>query len=92
MSHSVEEVKKHVRTYVAVFAALAVLTIVTVSVSYLHLPTHKAIAIALFVASIKGTLVAAFFMHLISEKKVILSILGLTALFLVVLLIIPSIR
>ncbi len=92
MSHSAEEVQKHVRTYIAVFAALAVLTIVTVYISYLHLPTPKAIAVALFVASVKGTLVAAFFMHLISEKKVITSILLLTAFFLVVLLIIPSIR
>ncbi len=92
MSHSVEEVKKHVRVYIVVFAALAALTIITVAVSYLHLPTPKAVAVALFVASIKGTLVAAYFMHLVSEKKIITSILILTAFFLVTLLVLPSIR
>ena len=30
-----------------------------------------AIAVALFVATIKGSLVAGYFMHLISEKKLI---------------------
>ena len=92
MSHSAEEVKKHVRTYVAVFAALAVLTVVTVAVSYLHLPTAQAVTVALFVACIKGALVAAFFMHLISEKKLVTSILILTAFFLVTLLILPQIQ
>lgn len=90
MGHSPEEVKKHVRIYIAVFAALAVLTVVTVAISYLHLPFPAAVALGLFVASVKGTLVAAFFMHLLSEKKIILYILGLTVFFFVVLLLIPS--
>ena len=92
MSHTAEEIKKHVRVYIAVFAALAVLTIVTVAVSYLHLPTPKAIAVALTVAAVKGALVAAYFMHLVSERKIIFSILLLTAFFLAVLLWLPSLR
>ena len=84
-----EEIKKHVRVYVLVFAALAVLTVVTVVLSYLHLPIKQAIAVALAIASVKGSLVALFFMHLISEKQVILAILVVAALFMAVLLSIP---
>ncbi len=92
MSHTVEEIKKHTRVYVAVFAALAALTVITVAISYLHLPTHKAVTIALIVAGVKGSLVMAYFMHLTSEKRIIFSILLLTAFFLIVILILPSLR
>lgn len=68
---SPEAVKKHVQIYIRVFAALAALTVVTVGVSYLHLPVVWAVVVALIIASIKSSLVAAFFMHLISEKRII---------------------
>lgn len=76
---SVQEVKKHVRGYLVVFFALLCLTVVTVGLSYLHMSTGMAITAALIVATIKASLVALFFMHLISEKQVIYAILGLTA-------------
>ncbi len=82
-------VKQHVRVYVMVFAALAVLTIVTVAISYLHLPTSYAIGIALVVATVKASLVALYFMHLISEEKVILWLLLLCAAFFVALMALP---
>jgi cytochrome c oxidase subunit 4 len=88
-SHSPEEIRKHVRIYITVFAALAVLTVATVGASYLNLPIAAAVVLALFIASIKGTLVAGFFMHLISEKKAIYWILMLTAAFFVVLMSVP---
>lgn len=75
------DIKKHVRVYIMVFAALAVLTVVTVAVAYLHLSFVPALIIALFIASVKGGLVAAYFMHLVSEKKVILWILIVTVVF-----------
>ncbi len=59
------------KTYLAVFGALAVLTGVTVGVSYLHLARPKAIGAALLIAAIKVSLIAAFFMHLKFEKKII---------------------
>lgn len=74
----VEEIRKHVRVYIAVFAALAVLTVVTVAVGYMRLPTAPALIAALLIATIKGSLVAGYFMHLISEKKVIFSIVLLS--------------
>lgn len=88
-THSPEEIRKHVRIYITIFAALAVLTVATVGASYLRLPTTQAVVLALFIASIKGTLVGAYFMHLISEKKAIHWILLLTAAFFVVLLSLP---
>lgn len=87
--HSAEEIKKETRVYILVFVALAALTLVTVGVSYLHLSMGAAIALALFIATIKGSLVAAFFMHLISERKLIYAVLILTAVFFVALLFVP---
>ena len=84
------DIDRHVRIYLIVFVALMVLTLVTVAVSYLHLRPAMAVAVALFVATIKGTLVACYFMHLISEKKLILAVLVLTAAFFVVLLALPT--
>lgn len=88
-AHSPEAIRKHIKTYIAVFIALGVLTVVTVAVSYLHLPLWKAVAVALFVASVKGGLVAAYFMHLISEQKIVTYLLYLTLFFFVFLLIVP---
>ena len=80
------DIDKHVRIYITVFVALMVLTIVTVAISYLHLPVHTAVAIALLVATIKGSLVACYFMHLISEKKLIYAVLLITVFKFIVLL------
>lgn len=83
---SAEDIKKHVRVYITVFVALLALTFITVGISYLHLPTHWAILFALLVATTKGTLVACYFMHLISERKLIYMILLLCAFFFAVLM------
>ena len=81
-SHSSEEIKKHVRTYLVVFGSLAVLTIVTVAVGYMELPILPALTVALAIATLKSGLVAAHFMHLITEQKMILHLLILTFVFL----------
>ncbi len=83
-------IRRQTKIYVAVFGALMMLTLITVTVSYLHLSTPLTIAVALLIATIKGSLVAAYFMHLISERKAIYSILILTVLFFIVLMIVPS--
>ena len=88
--HSPEAVKKEVRIYLAVFAALAVLTVVTVGASYLHLALKAAIVLALIIASVKGALVAFFFMHLRAEKKIVWLVLVFAVLFFFVLLLYPS--
>jgi cytochrome c oxidase subunit IV len=89
--HSHADLDRHLRAAYVVFGTLLVLTGVTVGVSYLHLPTHQAIALALVIALIKGSLVAAWFMHLVSERHLILAVLGLTAGLFLVLLLLPVI-
>jgi cytochrome c oxidase subunit 4 len=88
--HAVD-IDRHVRVYITVFVALMVLTIVTVAISRLHLSVPIAVAVALFVAIIKGSLVAGYFMHLVSEKKLIYAVLALTAAFFVALMVLPII-
>ena len=85
------DIDKHVKIYIAVFVALMALTLITVAVSYLDLPPSMAIAVALFVATIKGALVACYFMHLISEKKLIYAVLLITAVKFIALLALPVI-
>jgi cytochrome c oxidase subunit 4 len=80
------DIDRHVRVYITVFVALMALTIITVAVSRLHLPVPIAVTVALLVAIIKGSLVACYFMHLISEKKLIYAVLVLTAVFFAALL------
>ena len=85
------DIDKTVRVYITVFVALMALTIITVAISRVHLPVPIAVTVALIVAIIKGSLVACYFMHLISEKKLIYAVLALTAAFFVVLLVVPVI-
>jgi cytochrome c oxidase subunit 4 len=83
-SHNPEEFQHHVKRYLFVFYALIVGTIVTVWVSRWHIESVAlTIAIALLIACIKGFLVAGYFMHLISEKKMIYGILLATGFFFV---------
>ena len=87
--HTAADIDRHVRVYITVFVALMALTLITVAISYLHLPLPIAITVALLVATVKGSLVACYFMHLISEKKLIYAVLALTAVFFVALLVLP---
>jgi len=86
----VEAIRKQTRIYIAVFIALAVGTILTVAVAQFQLPVALAILVALVIASFKGSLVAAFFMHLSHERKVIYWVLLLTVVFFLALMFIPS--
>lgn len=87
--HTADEIKKSVRTYLVVFAALAALTVLTVAVSYLELSAFMTVAVALLIASVKGSLVAMFFMHLIDERKAIYWILAMTVVFFIALMLLP---
>lgn len=71
----------HVRGYLIVGAALLIGTVLTVWASYIDLGHHWNIALALVIATAKASLVALFFMHLISEKTLIYLVLGFTAFF-----------
>ena len=83
----------HIANYRKVFIFLLIGTALTVWASYIEFNVQNSIAGAIFVgltiAFIKGYLVAANFMHLNSEKKMIYWILLLTIFFLALLLFIP---
>ena len=83
------DIDGHIRVYITVFVSLMVLTLVTVAVSRFHLPVPIAVTVALLVATVKGSLVACYFMHLISEKKLIVAVLALTIVFFVALVALP---
>lgn len=57
------------KLYAAVLGALLVLTVVTVGASYLDFGSGN-IVVAVFIATIKASLVALFFMHLKDDKPV----------------------
>jgi cytochrome c oxidase subunit 4 len=87
--HTAEEIKGEIRRYWLVGFALFLLTLVTVGVSYLHLSIGLAVFVALLIACLKGGLVAAVFMHLISERQAIYSLLLLTVLFFAIVMLGP---
>jgi len=83
---SPEAIKRETRRYLMVFFALACLTAITVGIAYQHFEPPIAIAAALIVASIKAFLVAGYFMHLLSERKLIYAVLAITVFFFAMLL------
>ncbi|MEP6809019.1 MAG: cytochrome C oxidase subunit IV family protein [Chthoniobacterales bacterium] len=76
------DVAHHVRKYLYVGLALICLTGLTVFLSYVDFGSHKAnMVVGMIVATIKVSMVAAIFMHLSAEKKLIYRILLFTAFF-----------
>jgi len=89
--HDHGHMQEHIRVYLTVFGALAVLTVFTVLASYLNVSETEAIFLALTIATIKASLVAGYFMHLIDEKQTIIWILILTFIFFLVCMFLPMI-
>lgn len=83
------DVKKSIRKYLMIGAALYVGTVITVAVNQVHLAVPLAITVALIVATIKASLVASVFMHLNHEKRWIYGALLLTVAGFIVLLAVP---
>ena len=83
------EVKKSVRSYITVFVALMAFTLITVAAASFHFAVPIAITIALIIAAMKGSMVAAVFMHLSHEKQAIYGALLLTLIFFIVLMFVP---
>ena len=100
-SHASHDVRKDLKRYIAVFVLLLVGTILTVAAWKwggdvlakvgINPTLTVTIVIALFIALIKAFLVAGYFMHLISEKKLIYAVLAITAIKFVALLALPAI-
>lgn len=81
MSDHTDDISKHIRGYIIIGGTLILGTILTVLASYIDLGHHWNIVLALVIASVKGSLVALFFMHLISEKQMIYTVLAFTTFF-----------
>src|SRR5438045_7643748 len=80
--HAAHNVAKHVRKYLLVGLTLITFTAITVALSYVNFGTMKAnVAVALLVATFKAGLVAAIFMHLSAEKRLIYRVLYFTGFF-----------
>lgn len=82
-------VKKSVRNYLIVFVSLMVFTVITVTASSMHLVVPIAIAVALVIATVKGSMVAGVFMHLSDERPWVYGCLLLTVVFFIALIFIP---
>ena len=71
--------------YVLIWIALMVLTVVTVVTGRMHLPTFG-LLLALVIATVKGTLVALYFMHLAEHQGVNRLIIAVSVLFVALLI------
>ena len=85
-----EAIRKSIRTYWMIGGALFMFTVITVAVNQVHLAIPLAITVALIIATIKGSMVAAVFMHLSHEKMWIYGALILTVIGFIFLMTVPS--
>ena len=84
-----DAIRKTVRTYWMVGAALFVFTAITVAVNQVHLAVPLAITVALIIATTKGSMVASVFMHLSHERRWIYGALILTVIGFFILMTVP---
>ena len=84
-----ESIRKSIRTYMMVGAALFVFTGITVAVNQVHLAVPLAITVALIIAATKGSMVASIFMHLSHERPWVYGALILTVIGFFVLMTVP---
>lgn len=81
---SPEYIRKAIKKYMLVGGILFAGTVLTVAMYYVHIPSvAMTIAVALLIASVKAGFVAAVFMHLSDERKMIYGILVCTVFFLI---------
>jgi caa(3)-type oxidase subunit IV len=89
MHSDTEAIKKSIRAYWMIGAALFVFTGITVAVNQVHLAVPMAITVALIIAGTKGSMVASVFMHLSHERRWIYFALILTVVGFCILLFVP---
>ncbi len=75
--------------YVLIGTVLLVLTVVTVWTSTFSFSVGVSVGIALIIATVKGSLVASYFMHLIDEKITIYWTLIVTVAMFLILMFLP---
>ncbi len=83
------DVRKHIKSYLAIVAALIGLTLVSVGISRLGLPVGVRVAAGLTIAIVQGILSVGYLMHLNWEKRFVYGVLILTVFFFAALLSLP---
>jgi len=84
-----ESVRKSIRLYLTIGVSLLIFTAITVAANRFHFVVPIAIAVALLIAIVKGSMVASVFMHLNNEQRWIYGALVLTVFFFIVLMCLP---
>ena len=83
-AHDTGSVHKQTKIYKIVGGVLFAATVATVAAAeWHHLGITLGIFVAVLIATVKGSLVANYFMHLSAERKMIYWVLALTAFFFV---------
>ena len=83
-----EDVKRHVSQHVKIAIGLAIASLLTLWTSQTDFGNHSLnVAMTLGIAVAQAFMVAAFFMHLLSEQKVIYCFLVFTAVFFAVMMV-----
>ena len=89
---SKEDIQKEIKKHIVIYILLLVLTVLNFSLSRMHLSAVQTLIGVLSIALLQGSLVAGYFMHLISEKKFIHFVLILTIIFFAALLSLPILQ
>lgn len=82
VAHDDHDVSKHIKTYLLIGLFLLIGTGLTVWAATIHFGSHSMnIAVGLLIATVKASLVALYFMHLIAEKTAIYMFMSVTVFF-----------
>lgn len=81
-AHDDHDVSKHIKGYLMIGGFLLIGTAITVWAATMHFGSDALnIGIGLLIATVKASLVALYFMHLISEKTAIYMFMSVTVFF-----------
>jgi caa(3)-type oxidase subunit IV len=87
-----DDVRRHVRQHVIIAVGIALGTLLTIVTSQVNFGSSALnIGLTIAVACTQAFFVAGFFMHLLSEKKLIYAFLIFTAVFFAVMMIITTV-
>ena len=89
MSSTTHDVSKMVGIYKKLFLLLTMVTVAGIGIAFLHMPVWLAIAAALGIMAFKSKIVLDCFKHLLGGRQVLVVVFGLTAIFVLGLLLLP---
>ena len=92
MSSSTHDVTKMVGIYKKLFLLLTVVTVLGIGIAFLHMPLWLAIVVALGIIVFKSKIVLDCFKHLLGGRQLLVMVFGLTAIFVLGLLLLPALN